>query len=336
MQVKKVRFSRQETVFYFDAAFSQLKKIAPQKTTVLVTDEHLVAAQAKIFKGWNTIVLKAGEETKVQPTVDRIIQQLIGMHADRTWTLVGVGGGVITDLTGYAASIFLRGIRFGFVPTTLLAMVDASVGGKNGIDVGVYKNLVGTINQPQFLLYDVNLLKTLPEDEWRNGFAEIIKHAAILDAPMFKELDQRELAHFQKSKTALQKLVQRNAALKAKVVKADEFEKDKRRLLNFGHTLGHAVEKQYELMHGEAVAVGMAFAAKLSAEMLGFKSADKLLGVIDKYGLPTTAGYNKQKVFDVLVSDKKREGEQMNFILLEKIGKAVVKKIPLPEIYKLI
>ncbi len=336
MQVKKIQFSRQATAFYFDTAFAQLKKIVPQKTGVIITDEHLSAAHSKIFKGWNTIVLKAGEEYKVQATVDNIIQQLIGMHADRTWTLIGVGGGVITDITGYVASIFLRGISFGFVPTTLLAMVDAAIGGKNGIDVGMYKNMVGTINQPSFLLYDVALLKSLPENEWRNGFAEIIKHAAILDAAMYKELEKRDLSFFQKSKPALQKLVQRNAAIKAKVVKEDEFERDRRRLLNFGHTLGHAVEKQYELMHGEAVAIGMVFAAKLSAEMLKFKGTDKLVQLIDKYGLPTTAGYNKQKVFDVLVSDKKREGEQMNFILLEKVGKAVIKKLPLQEIYKLI
>jgi 3-dehydroquinate synthase len=325
MQVKKVQFSRQATQFYFDTAFALVKKIVPQKTTVLITDEHLAAAHPKIFKGWNSIVVKAGEEYKVQATFDRVIQQLIAIHADRTWTLVGVGGGVITDMTGYVASVFLRGIGFGFVPTTLLAMVDAAIGGKNGIDVGMYKNMVGTINQPQFLLYDVALLKTLPENEWRNGFAEIIKHAAILDPVMFKELEKRNFSFFQKDKTALQKLVQRNAAIKAKIVKEDEFEKDKRRLLNFGHTLGHAIEKQYELMHGEAVAIGMAFAAKLSAEMLKFKSDDKLIKLIDQYGLPVTAGYNKQKVFDLLVSDKKREGEQMNFILLEKIGKAVVK-----------
>ncbi|HEU4901676.1 MAG TPA: 3-dehydroquinate synthase [Flavisolibacter sp.] len=336
MQVKKVQFSRQATAFYFDTSFSQLKKIVPQKTTVLITDEHLVAAHPKLFKGWNVIVLKAGEEFKVQATVNSVIEQLIHMHADRNWTLVGVGGGVVTDMTGYVASIFLRGISFGFVPTTLLAMVDAAIGGKNGIDVGLYKNMVGTINQPRFLLYDVALLKSLPDSEWRNGFAEIIKHAAILDNTMFKELESRDLSFYQKSKPALQKLVQRNAAIKAKVVKEDEFEKDKRRLLNFGHTLGHAVEKQYELMHGEAVAIGMIFAARLSAEMLRFKAPDRLIELIDQYGLPITAGYNKQKVFDVLVSDKKREGEQMNFILLEKIGKAVVKKIPLQEIYKLI
>jgi 3-dehydroquinate synthase len=335
MQVKKVQFSTQATAFYFDAAFSTLKSVVPQKNTVLITDEHLAAAHTKIFKGWNTIVLKAGEEYKVQATVDSIIQQLIGMHADRTWTLVGIGGGVVTDITGYVASIFLRGVKFGFVPTTLLAMVDAAIGGKNGIDVGLYKNMVGTISQPQFLLYDVALLKSLPDNEWRNGFAEIIKHAAILDATMFKELLERNLDYFQRTKPALKKLVQRNAALKAKVVKEDEFEKDKRRLLNFGHTLGHAVEKQYSLMHGEAVSIGMAFAAKLSAEMLKFKGQEKLTDLIDQYGLPIAAGYDKQKVFDVLVSDKKREGEQMNFILLERIGKAVVKKIPLQEIYKM-
>jgi 3-dehydroquinate synthase len=336
MQVRKVSFSRQATTFYFDTSFAHLKKIAPQKTTVLVTDEHVIAAHKKLFKGWNTIVIKAGEEYKVQATIDSIIEQLIAMHADRTWTLVGVGGGVVTDMTGYAASIFLRGIGFGFVPTTILGMVDAAIGGKNGIDIGVYKNMIGTINQPSFLLYDINLLKTLPDNEWRNGFAEVIKHASILDAPMFKELEKHNVSFYQKNKTALQKLLQRNALLKTKVVKEDEFEKGKRRLLNFGHTLGHAIEKQYQLMHGEAVAIGMAFAGKLSAEMLQFKSTDKLLKLIDQYGLPVTAGYNKQKVFDVLISDKKREGEQMNFILLEKIGKAVIRKISLQDIYKAI
>ncbi|HEV7329596.1 MAG TPA: 3-dehydroquinate synthase [Flavisolibacter sp.] len=334
MQVKKIQFSRGATTFYFDASFAHLKKIVSQETTVLITDSHIAAAYPKLLKGWNTIILNAGEAYKVQATVDDVIRQLIAMHADRTWTLVGMGGGVVTDITGYVASIYLRGVSFGFVPTTLLAMVDAAIGGKNGIDVGLYKNMIGTINQPQFLLYDVALLKSLPVNEWRNGFAEIIKHAAILDAVMYKELEKKKLLFYQKNKPALQKLVQRNALLKAKVVKEDEFEKDKRRLLNFGHTLGHAVEKQYELMHGEAVAIGMVFASKLSAELLQFKGADKLIQIIDQYGLPITAGYNKQKVFDVLVSDKKREGEQMNFVLLEKIGKATVKKIPLQELFK--
>lgn len=334
MAVKKISFSKSATTFYFDAEFSALKKIAEPKNTVIITDEHIFAAHKKLLKGWNAIVLNAGEEYKVQATVDSIVAQLIKMHADRTWTMVGMGGGVVTDTTGYVASVFLRGVKFGFIPTTVLAMVDAAIGGKNGIDVGPYKNMVGTITQPQFLLYDASLLKTLPDNEWRNGFAEIIKHAAILDASMFRELETKDLSFYQKNKTALQKLLQRNALLKAKVVKDDEFERGKRRLLNFGHTLGHAIEKQYQLMHGEAVAIGMHFAAGLSKQLTSFKAEERLTKLIDRYGLPTSVAYDKQKVFDILISDKKREGEQMNFILLERIGKGVIKKIPLQEIYK--
>lgn len=336
MPLKTITFSRAATNFYFESSLAQARQVTDLKKTVVLTDEHVFAAHKKALSYWKTIVLKAGEENKIQATVDTVVQQLIDMHADRTWTLLGVGGGVVTDLTGYIASVYLRGIQFGFVPTTVLAMVDAAIGGKNGIDVGLHKNMLGTINQPQFLIYDVALLKTLPDSEWRNGFAEIIKHAAILDAPLFKQLEDENISFFQKKKDALQKLVQRNALLKAKVVKEDEFEKDQRRLLNFGHTLGHAIEKQYELLHGEAVSIGMTFAALLSKEKLGFKNAERLVKLIDKYGLPITTNYNKQKVFDLLVSDKKREGEQINFVLLEKIGKAVIRKIPLQEIYKLL
>lgn len=334
MPVKKIQFSRQATAFHFGASFSALKTIASQKTSVVITDEHVAAAHKKLLKGWNLIVLKAGEDYKVQATVDSVIEQLLQLHADRSWTLIGMGGGVVTDITGYVASVYLRGVAFGFVPTSLLAMVDAAIGGKNGVDVGAYKNMVGTINQPHFLLYDTALLKTLPDNEWRNGFAEIIKHAAVADAIMFKEVEKHRLKHYQKDAAALQKLVQRNAVLKAGVVKRDEFERGERRLLNFGHTLGHAVEKQYDLMHGEAVAVGMGFAARLSADLLDFKGGERLLKVIDGYGLPITISYNKQKVFDLLISDKKREGEQMNFVLLERLGKGVVKKIALQEIFK--
>jgi 3-dehydroquinate synthase len=279
------------------------------------------------------MVLKPGEQYKTQATVDSVIEQLINLGADRQTMLVGVGGGVITDLTGYIGSIFLRGVAFGFVPTSLLAMVDASIGGKNGIDVGVYKNMVGTINQPRFLLYDAGLLKSLPEAEWRNGFAEIIKHAAIKDAAMFKQLESASLKKYQKNKSDVQELIKRNALIKTKVVLQDEFEKNERRLLNFGHTLAHAIETQYGLTHGEAVAIGMVFASDLSEELLGFKHHDRLKKVIEQYSLPTELSFDRQKVFDVLRSDKKKEADFMNFILLEKIGKAVIQKIPLQTLY---
>lgn len=333
MTEKKIQFSRQKVSLYFDASFGQLKDLVPKKDTVLITDEHLFQLHGKKFSGWKTIVIKAGEQHKVQATVDDVINQLIGMKANRQTMLVGVGGGVITDLTGYIASVFMRGISFGFVPTSILAMVDASIGGKNGIDVGAYKNMVGTINQPQFLLYDAALLRTLPDCEWRNGFAEIIKHAAIRDAAMFRQLQKGDLKFYQKNKVELQKLIRKNALLKCSVVQEDEFEKSLRRLLNFGHTLAHAIETPYQLPHGHAVAIGMVFAAKLSEERIQFKGTERLQQLIAQYGLPTHLNYHREQTFSLLTSDKKKEGAEMNFVLLEKLGKAVIQKIELKTIY---
>ena len=211
MEPVTYKFSNASTRFYFDAAFSQLKKIVDPRSAVIVTDENIYSGHIKKFRNWNTIVLKPGESFKVQATVDTVIAQMIALQADRKTTLIGVGGGVITDITGYAASIYMRGIPFGFVPTSILAMVDASIGGKNGIDVGVYKNMVGTIRQPAFLLHDHHFLQTLPQDEWENGFAEIIKHACIKDAAMFRELEAGSLTTYRQKKPALRSLIRRNA-----------------------------------------------------------------------------------------------------------------------------
>ena len=190
--MKKItyRFANSSSDYYLAYGISHLKELTDPKATVLITDENVYNAHTKRFKGWNTIVLKPGEEYKVQATVDAVIEKLIEMEAGRATTLVGVGGGVITDITGYVASVYLRGLRFGFVPTSILSLVDASIGGKNGIDVGMYKNMVGVISQPAFILHDMVFLNSLPQAEWENGFAEIIKHACIKDAAMFAELEK--------------------------------------------------------------------------------------------------------------------------------------------------
>lgn len=336
MEKKNYRFSAANTTFYFAAGISQLRELTDPASTILITDEHVYAAHTKRFKGWNTIVLKPGEEFKVQATVDSLIEQLIEMEADRKTTLVGIGGGVITDITGYVASVYMRGIRFGFLPTTLLALVDASIGGKNGIDVGVYKNMVGVIRQPAFILHDMVFLKTLPQQEWENGFAEIIKHACIRDAAMFAHLEEKSFRSFQTSQKQICELVQRNAVLKARVVKNDEFEKGERRLLNFGHTLGHALENQYELMHGQAVAIGMTYACHISEQLRGFRNTERVVRVIEKYGLPTYAAFDKAQAFAVLKMDKKRERKEMNYVLLDRIGKGVVQPIGLQQLEQII
>lgn len=334
MQKKSFRFGTVSVDYYFEAGISRLKEITDPKNTILLTDENVFSQHPKRFKNWNTIVLKAGEDYKVQATVDSIVEQLIEMEADRKTTLVGVGGGVITDLTGYVASIYMRGIRFGFVPTTILSLVDASIGGKNGIDVGVYKNMVGIIRQPSFILHDLSFLSSLPENEWRNGFAEIIKHACIRDAAMFRELESRSLSFYQKKKKETSILIRRNALLKTKVVQQDEFEQGDRKLLNFGHTLGHALENQYELSHGEAISIGMTYAATLSGQLNGFRQPHRVVELLEKYGLPTFAQFDKDKVINVLKMDKKKNRDGINFILLEKIGKAFIQSIRIDELYQ--
>jgi 3-dehydroquinate synthase len=330
------KFSNSSVDYYLANGISHLKTIADPKATILITDENVYNAHTKRFKGWDTIVLKPGEEHKVQATVDSVIEQLIEMEADRKTTLVGVGGGVVTDMTGYIGSVYMRGIRFGLVPTSLLALVDASIGGKNGIDVGVYKNMVGVIRQPSFILHDMVFLNSLPQQEWENGFAEIIKHACIKDAAMFRQLEENTFRHWQGRKKSVCELVQRNALLKTKVVQQDEFEKGERRLLNFGHTLGHALENQYELSHGQAISIGMTYACHISEQLTGFKQTEKVVAVLEKYNLPTYASFDKQKAFEVLKMDKKREKKEMNYVLLEKIGKGTVKSISLAQLEKII
>lgn len=329
------KFSTSSVDYYLASGISHLKKITDPKATVLITDENVYNAHSKRFKGWNTIVLKPGEEYKVQATVDAVIEQLIEMEADRKTTLVGVGGGVITDITGYVASVYMRGIRFGFVPTSLLALVDASIGGKNGIDVGVYKNMVGLIRQPSFILHDMVFLNSLPQAEWENGFAEIIKHASVKDAAMFAGLESKSIKHYQSRQKSICELVERNTIIKTKVVQRDEFEKGERRLLNFGHTLGHALENQYELSHGQAISIGMTYACHISERLAGFKQTERVVNLLQQYNLPTYASFDKQKVFEVLKMDKKRERKEMNYVLLQRIGKGVVKSISLTQLEKM-
>ncbi len=336
MNKLQYKFSGKTTTYYLDAEFAYLEKLVDKGHTILVTDEHIFAGHQKKFGGWNTIVINAGEQFKVQAMVDSIIEQLLERGADRKTTLVGIGGGVVTDLTGYVAAIYMRGLSVGFVPTSILAMVDAAIGGKNGIDVGVYKNMVGTIRQPQFLLYDYSLLKTLPKEQWVNGFAEVIKHAAIKDAALFRELEKNKLSTYQKDKSALARLIRRNVAIKSAVVEKDEFEQGERRLLNFGHTLGHAIENVYELAHGHAVSIGMVAACMISEQFTPFKDTDRVIGTLKKYGLPTLAEFDAKKVMNVLRMDKKKVRDSMNYILLNKIGQGIVKPIPVTELEKLL
>ncbi len=330
-------FSGKKVQYFFVAPYAELARVVAADKLIIITDENVYRRHPELSV-YKMIVMPAGEQHKNQATVDFLINELIKLEADRETSIVGIGGGVVTDITGFTASVYMRGLRFGFVPTTILAQVDASIGGKNGIDTGVYKNLIGLIKQPDFILFDISLLETLPEDQWVNGFAEIIKHACIKDAGLFELLEQHRLQDFRENKKLLADLIQRNVIIKSTVVEQDEFEQGDRKLLNFGHTLGHAIENMYELPHGHAISIGMAAACKLSEELNNFSPADtkRVLDLLQQYGLPVSLSVDIKEVFEILKMDKKRVSADMNFILLNNIGSAVIKSIPLVQLQDLL
>ena len=336
MHTSEYTFSQKTVTCYFDADFSAIKNILQDAWTVIITDENLYDLHAEKLTGYRVIKIAAGEEYKNQFTVDSIIAELILMGAGKNTFLVGLGGGVVTDITGYVASIYMRGIKFGLVPTSILSMVDAAIGGKNGIDVGVYKNMVGTILQPEFIFYDYVFLETLPVKEWVNGFAEVIKHACIKDELLFRVLEKYSLHEYQTDKTLIADLVEKNVEIKTSVVTNDEFEKGERKLLNFGHTIGHAIENLHSIPHGHAVSIGMVAACNLSVQLNNFHAdeAAKIVRLLARYHLPVDVETDHARVFEVLKMDKKRQGEGVQFILLQKIGKAEIKYISLTELEK--
>ena len=336
MHKAEYTFSQKTISYYFDADFSVINELVKGANIVIVTDENIFDQHIEKLSAYPVIKFAAGEEFKNQKTADYIIEQLIKLGAHKSTMLIGVGGGVVTDITGYVAAVYMRGIKFGFVPTSILAMVDASIGGKNGIDVGVYKNMVGTIRQPEFIFYDYSFLKTLPVKEWVNGFAEVIKHACIKDGLLFKILEKYSLHEYQADSTLIADLIEKNVSIKTAVVINDEFETGDRKLLNFGHTIGHAIENLHGMPHGHAVSIGMIAACNLSVQLNNFHAdeAAKIVRLLTRYQLPVDVETDHGKVFEVLKMDKKRTGDGVQFILLSSIGKAEIKYISLSDLEK--
>jgi len=337
MEKLPFRFSGNNVDVYFSCEMDRMDTYADSHNLIYVTDENLYTHYARKFPLGKTIILPSGEEHKTQGTVNKAIDELMIMGAGRDSFIVGVGGGIVTDVAGYLASIYMRGIRFGFVPTSILAMVDAAIGGKNGINVGLFKNQIGVIRQPQFLCYDFKMLKTLSSDEWISGFAEIIKHACIADEQMFDFLEKHTINDFKKDERMIADLVQKNVNIKYSIVSSDEHENGHRRLLNFGHTIGHAIEQISELPHGFAISIGMVYACKISEKLNGFDSrlSERVTRLLQRYLLPVKWPLNKEQAWEILLHDKKKTGDHLHFILLEDIGKGVVSKIYLSELKQL-
>jgi len=310
---------------YFEPV-SDLWALYAGRQMIFITDETIEGLYPHVLGSMPSIVLPPGEDSKTMSMIEVIVGKLLKLGATRKVVLVGIGGGVISDITGFVSAIYMRGVQSVFVPTTLLGMVDAAIGGKNGVNIGVSKNMAGTIRQPDTLWFDTTFLATLPPAEWSNGFAEIIKYGCIFDQELFHELEAHDIGYYRENEAALQQLIRRCVQLKNMTVQEDELESGKRKLLNFGHTSAHAIEKLYELPHGQAVAIGMVVAAVLS-EQLGFARAgiaDRIRAALVRYGLPTGYIADVPRVIAMMQMDKKRDNDHIDYILLADIGAAFI------------
>jgi 3-dehydroquinate synthase len=307
---------------------------AGAERVVAITDSNVARLHGGRLRGMDVIEIPPGESNKTLGTVEMIYGKLLGLEAGRSSLIVGVGGGIACDVAGFAASTYMRGVRFGFAPTTLLAQVDASVGGKNGVNFMGYKNMIGLIRQPEFCICDFDMLRTLPEEEMRNGFAEVVKSAAIGDARLFSYLEEGWKKAFALQRTAIGKVVHDSLRVKMGIVSADEGEKGERMKLNFGHTIGHAIEKATALPHGAAISIGMVAAAGLSVSRMGLpqNDAERLEALLKEIGLPTRLDADSEKVLDAIRKDKKRFGPKIRMALLEGLGRAGVQDVGLGEL----
>jgi 3-dehydroquinate synthase len=334
MKTIEIQGSTGDSFIYVGETIQNLGNYIPTENVVIITDKNVKQLYENAFPPHPVITIGTGETIKNLDTVRNIYEKLVAAGADRSTFIVGIGGGIVCDIAGFVASTYLRGVRFGFVSSTLLSQVDASVGGKNGVNFKDYKNMVGVFNQPEFVICDLNLLKTLPKKEILNGMAEIVKHGAIEDAGLFAYLEEHSQKALDLDIEVIEKLVYDSIVIKSAIVNQDELEKGARRKLNFGHTFGHAFEKTTSVAHGEAVSAGMVVASKISVKEghLPSKDAQRIETLLQEIGLPVRIQAEWESVLDALTKDKKRKGNHIYFVFLHEIGNAFVDQIPIRDL----
>lgn len=326
---------RDTSCIYIASAEELLPRLVGERRVVVVTDATIDRLYSELIAPYEKILIGRGETMKTLQTVEQIVRQLIKMDADRRTFLLAIGGGIVSDITGLVASIYMRGLSFGFVSTTLLGQVDASVGGKNGVNIDGYKNMVGCFTQPEFVICDPSMLRTLPEREFRAGLAEIVKATLIGDAAMFARLEQATFDELRNDHELLAAAVRSAVRVKAEIVEQDEREAGNRRLLNLGHTLAHAIEKCSRAMnHGEAVAVGTALVADAAVRMGLFASEerDRVHRLLIRLGLVLEPPVPVVKLLKEVGKDKKREGEYLHLVVPTAIGRCEVRQVTREEV----
>ena len=316
-----------------------LPRLLPQKRVIVVSDTNIDRHYHSLIEPYDHVLIGLGETSKTLRTLDVIYRRFIELGVDRSCFVLAVGGGIVTDVAGFAASTFMRGLEFGFISTSLLGQVDASVGGKNGVNVDGYKNMVGTFTQPRFVVCDVNLLRTLSAREFRTGLAEIIKAGVIGDATLFEMLEQADFSTLQRDSDTLREIVYRAVKVKADIVERDERESGDRRLLNLGHTLAHAIEKSSsKFNHGEAVAVGLAMIADVAAKqgLLAVEDKQSILNLLQRAGFALEPPVEVRTLLKAVKRDKKAEGNDIYIVFPRAIGHCEVVRMPVEEFKALV
>ena len=316
-----------------------LPALLPHKRVVVVSDTNIDRHYHSLIEPYDHVLIGLGEASKTLLTLDAIYRRFIELGVDRSCFVLAIGGGIVTDVAGFAASTFMRGLEFGFISTSLLGQVDASVGGKNGVNVEGYKNMVGTFTQPKFVICDVDLLRTLSPREFRTGLAEIIKAAVIADAELFEMLEQADFSTLQRDSDTLREMVYRAIKVKADIVERDERESGDRRLLNLGHTLAHAIEKSSsKFNHGEAVAVGLAMIAEVAAnrDMLAVADKERIVALLERAGFALEPPVEVRTLLKAVKRDKKAEGDSIHVVFPLGVGNCCVEKMPIEEFKALV
>lgn len=326
-------------IYVGEAAELLPRLLPPGGRVVVISDANIDRRHHGLLARYEHLLIGTGESAKTLRTVETLYDRLIELGADRSTFVLGIGGGIVTDVAGFVASTYMRGLRFGFVSTTLLGQVDASVGGKNGVNVDGYKNMVGTFNQPDFVVCDTTLLSTLPLREFRTGLAEALKAGIIADAGLFETLERTSVEELRRDRALLERIVGAAIRVKADIVERDEREGGERRKLNLGHTFGHALEKcSSKMNHGEAVAVGTVIAARGAVKLGLLEDAERerIEGALARLGFETESPVELRKLLKAVARDKKAEGELVRMVFPERIGACTVRPTALAELAELL
>ncbi len=324
---------------YLGCADELLDELLPEARVVVVTDPTVGRLHGTLMARYESVIISEGEASKSLETAAALYRRFAEMGLDRHTFVVAVGGGVVSDMAGFVAATYMRGMRFGVVPTTLLAQVDASIGGKNGVNLDGYKNMVGTFSQPEFVVIDTSLLETLSEREFRSGLAEVIKSAIIGDRMLFELLERSSLEALRRDGELLAEVVAASVRVKTGIVSHDERETDLRRLLNLGHTFGHAIEHcTAQYTHGEAVAIGIVMAASAAVRqgLLDTATHDRIVNLLERYGFETSCHVPTHELLDAVTRDKKGNRGNIALVLPTAVGGCSIRPMGMAEIVELI